>query len=54
MGDVLVLPSGEITHFNTHFTGRRGTIVLHTDGEGGESWLEDSHGWDAWIVNHRR
>ncbi|KAJ7916118.1 hypothetical protein B0H13DRAFT_2323610 [Mycena leptocephala] len=54
MGDVLVFPSAELTHFNTHFTGRRATLVLHSDGDGGDSWLKDAHGWSTWIVNHRR
>jgi len=54
LGDILVFPSSHITHFNTHFTGRRMTIVLHSDGIGGDSWLKDSHGWGGWIVNHRR
>ncbi|KAF8198708.1 hypothetical protein K438DRAFT_1584008, partial [Mycena galopus ATCC 62051] len=54
MGDVLFFPSPDITHVNTHFQGKRATLVLHSDGHGGDSWLKDGHGWDTWIVNHRR
>ena len=52
MGDVLVFPSSRITHFNTHMKGRRATVVLHSDGQGGDSWVKDSHGWSLWVVKH--
>ncbi|PBK66392.1 hypothetical protein ARMSODRAFT_977653 [Armillaria solidipes] len=37
--DVLIFPSGRITHFNLHFTGLRGSLILHSDGRG-DSWAE--------------
>ena len=30
-GHFIAFPSYKITHFNLHFTGRRSSIVLHTD-----------------------
>ncbi|KAJ7023959.1 hypothetical protein C8F04DRAFT_1132826 [Mycena alexandri] len=53
LGDVLIFPSCDLTHFNCHFRGRRATIVLHTDREA-NSWTGDAHGWNAYVVNHRR
>ncbi len=35
--DVLIFPSGCITHFNLHMTGLRGSLVLHSDNRG-DSW----------------
>ncbi|KAJ7022642.1 hypothetical protein C8F04DRAFT_971370 [Mycena alexandri] len=52
MGDVLLFPSCDITHFNMHFSGKRGTIVLHSDRQG-DQWSLDFRGWGAYI-NHVR
>ncbi len=30
-GDLIIFPSSEITHFNLHMTGKRGSVVLQTD-----------------------
>ncbi|KAK7033791.1 multidrug resistance-associated protein 1, partial [Favolaschia claudopus] len=49
MGDVLAFPSCDITHFNCHFTGRRVTVVLHTDPKG-DAWAKDCNGWAAHVV----
>ncbi|KAK7026970.1 multidrug resistance-associated protein 1 [Favolaschia claudopus] len=49
MGDVLAFPSCDITHFNCHFTGRRVTLVLHTDPKG-DGWAKDCNGWAAHVV----
>ncbi|KAK6964712.1 hypothetical protein R3P38DRAFT_2592027, partial [Favolaschia claudopus] len=51
MGDVLIFPSCDITHFNLHFTGYRGTPVLHSDRQG-DSWVKDFHGWSEHFVTH--
>jgi hypothetical protein len=32
-GDILVFPSYRLTHFNLHFTGIRGSVVMHSDKE---------------------
>jgi hypothetical protein len=36
-GDILAFPSCNITHFNLHFSGWRGSIVLHSDIQGGRA-----------------
>ncbi|KAJ7735700.1 hypothetical protein B0H16DRAFT_1731120 [Mycena metata] len=48
MGDVLLFPSCDITHFNMHFTGKRGSLVLHSDREG-KGWVRDRRGWGAYV-----
>ncbi|KAJ7021638.1 hypothetical protein C8F04DRAFT_1313727 [Mycena alexandri] len=48
MGDVLLFPSCDITHFNMNFTGKRGSLVLHSDREG-KAWVRDRRGWGAYI-----
>jgi hypothetical protein len=48
-GDVVVFPSGKITHFNLHFTGERGSVVLHSDGRG-DRWLNNRNGWGNHIL----
>jgi hypothetical protein len=48
-GDVLVFPSCNITHFNLHFTGKRGSLVLHSDRQGGR-WVKDCNGWERHIM----
>ena len=42
-GDVLAFPSWRFTHFNLHFSGLRGSFVLHSDKEG-DSWVQDFNG----------
>ncbi|KAF8144148.1 hypothetical protein K438DRAFT_1632330, partial [Mycena galopus ATCC 62051] len=48
MGDVLIFPSCDLTHFNMHFQGKRGTIVLHSDRQG-EEWVRNCRGWKKYI-----
>ena len=43
-GDFTVFPSCDITHFNLHYSGRRCSIVLHTDWEMAK-WMADRNGW---------
>jgi hypothetical protein len=51
MGDILIFPSCDITHFNRHFEGSRGTLVLHSDRQG-DGWVKDALGWGAHFVRH--
>lgn len=48
MGDVIIFPSCDLMHFNMHFSGKRGTLVLHSDRQGDE-WVRDCRGWKAYI-----
>jgi hypothetical protein len=50
-GDILIFPSCDITHFNLHFSGLRGSIVLHSDVTG-DQWVEDFNGWNEQIMGH--
>ena len=43
-GILLAFPSYDVTHFNLHFRGVRGSIVLQEDKEV-DSWIEDRNGW---------
>ena len=46
-GEFVVFPSGDITHLNLHYKGRRASIVLHTDREMSK-WAEgDRNGWGS-------
>ena len=46
-GDFIAFPSHRLTHFNLHFTGKRASIVLHTDREM-EQWTNGGrNGWEA-------
>ena len=49
-GDVLVFPSCDITHFNLHFTGKRGSLVLHSDRQG-KRWVKNYNGWQRYIAH---
>jgi hypothetical protein len=48
-GDILIFPSHRFTHFNLHFTGVRGSIVMHSDKEV-KSWNVNRNGWDRHMV----
>lgn len=43
-GDFIVFQSAWVTHFNTHYQGRRASIVLHMDKEI-QHWAENHNGW---------
>jgi hypothetical protein len=43
-GDFAIFRSGETTHFNLDYLGKRASLVLHTDG-GFERWEKDRNGW---------
>jgi hypothetical protein len=48
-GDIVVFPSCDITHFNLHFSGLRGSLVLHSDRQG-DNWVKDFNGWSSHII----
>jgi hypothetical protein len=48
-GAVLAFRSFEVTHFNLHFQGFRGSIVLHSDKQA-DSWVENRNGWDSHML----
>jgi hypothetical protein len=43
-GSILIFPSARLTHFNLHFSGKRGSAVLHVDREQ-IYWKIDRNGW---------
>lgn len=43
-GDWVLFPSKGITHFNTHYTGKRGSLVVHTH-QSAKRWVKDLNGW---------
>ena len=43
-GDVVAFPSQKISHFNTHFLGKRISIVFHTDADS-KSWINHRNHW---------
>lgn len=49
-GDILIFPSSNITHFNLHFVGLRGSLVLHSDVQG-DHWVKDFNGWESSMMN---
>lgn len=44
-GDFTIFRSCDITHFNLHYSGRRASLVLHTDREMAKWTAEDRNGW---------
>jgi hypothetical protein len=45
-GIILGFPSFAVTHFNLHFKGFRGSIVLHMDKDV-DNWIKDRNGWES-------
>jgi hypothetical protein len=43
-GDVVIFKSSEISHFNLHYSGKRASMVFHTD-RAARSWAKDRNGW---------
>jgi hypothetical protein len=39
-GDVIIFKSSEIIHFNLHYSGKRASLVFHTD-RGARSWAKE-------------
>ena len=48
-GDILIFPSYRLTHFNLHFTGVRGSVVMHSD-KAVTTWNANRNGWNRHIV----
>ena len=46
-GQFVVFRSCDITHFNLHYTGRRASVVLHTDREMSKWEKSDRNGWSS-------
>ncbi|KDQ50669.1 hypothetical protein JAAARDRAFT_141616, partial [Jaapia argillacea MUCL 33604] len=44
-GDTLIIRSYQLTHFNLHFNGERGSIVLHANASF-HSWIKDRNRWE--------
>ena|ERR1700761_8055475 len=47
-GDLIVFPSGKISHFNLHYRGIRASMVLHSD-KSGVGYKLDKNGWSKSI-----
>lgn len=47
-GDLIIFQSKKITHFNQHFDGIRGSLVLHSDAAG-RVWGERYNDWNPHI-----
>lgn len=43
-GDMVLFPSGKISHFNMHYIGKRASLVFHSDSSS-QSWIKDRNGW---------
>ena len=44
-GDIVIFKSADISHFNLHYTGKRASLVFHTD-KAARSWAKDRNGWN--------
>lgn len=51
-GDLIVFPSASITHYNTHYSGCRASIVLHTDCEIDKWTHGQRNGWEDNMYFH--
>lgn len=43
--DAIFFRSGDLTHFNRHYVGERGSFVFHSDATA-DRWVESRNGWD--------
>lgn len=43
-GDVVIFTSKDISHFNLHFTGKRASLVFHSD-KCFKAWVKNANGW---------
>lgn len=43
--DAIFFRSGDLTHFNRHYVGERGSLVFHSD-SAGDQWVRNRNGWD--------
>ncbi|KIM44289.1 hypothetical protein M413DRAFT_25716 [Hebeloma cylindrosporum] len=44
-GDAVIFASSKLSHFNTHFKGKRASLVFHSD-VSAKAWVENRNGWD--------
>ena len=49
-GFILFFPSDQFVHYNLHFQGKRGSIVLQSDRHFDE-WIQDRNGWKE-LIQH--
>lgn len=47
-GDILIFRSRRLTHYNLHYKGMRGSIIIHTDGTA-KSWSVDRNGYKLFV-----
>lgn len=47
--DAFIFRSGDIMHFNLHYSGLRGSLVLHTDKEAA-NYSQDFNGWKEYMA----
>lgn len=45
-GDIILFLSSAVTHFNLHYKGERGSLVLHSDKEINK-WTNGRNGWSC-------
>ena len=50
-GDVVVFPSHQLSHFNSHFVGERLSLVFHTDSTG-DIWYQQRNFWANNVYMH--
>lgn len=43
-GDMVIFRSGELSHFNLHYRGKRASMVLHSD-RSGDCWVDKRNNW---------
>ena len=43
-GDVAIFSSSKLSHFNTHFEGKRASLVFHSD-VSAKAWVRNRNGW---------
>ncbi|KIM35959.1 hypothetical protein M413DRAFT_32093 [Hebeloma cylindrosporum] len=44
-GDAVIFASSKLSHFNSHFKGKRASLVFHSD-VSAKAWVENRNGWD--------
>jgi hypothetical protein len=49
IGDVMIFPSSNLTHFNLDFKGVRGSMILFSDRHG-DDWVRFRNGWNEHLV----
>jgi len=52
-GSVFIFPSARLTHFNLHFKGERGSVVLHIDKDQ-IRWKKDRNSWHPHLMEYNK